>query len=417
VWLLIKNWIKKAKAKKSWWTETDKKISRRKKALLRGWWIIGWITVVKHWNWIKEKLWYWWLSFEDSIAQVEAELGNISESDVINHWRWKITYDETKKEIQSYSGIWTKIDISNARLWMLWRKKIEWLDIKFSDYKQMIHASNLINYIKYKYKWRCLSNTPFITKWHTWDIYIKLKKWSNETRDEEIISGWLFSSLSTICPDLLNWIFSNKSNKDKFLAYLNKQNMWKEWNIEQPDANWDKVQESINKVCDDIINTPSEFGSLGTERWPILAKAINDQKTEYLIESRWSPVQQETKIRLDVDSNWNIKSWDIDWLSIQFTSLKELVRTANLVNKIKYQYSVSTPLFLSPGEDAFCWRGYLWLYLWIYVDNSTTFSLDDRITKKSTLVSKMPTVYAEKTKFINYLNWLKTINDKWLWGK
>lgn len=225
----------------------------------------------------------------------------------------------------------------------------------------------------------------------------------------------MFSTLSSICPDVLNGIVTNASHKDKFLAYLNKQLIWKEWDVEQPDANWDKVQEQVNNVCQEIKDTPNEFGSLWNERGQILAESINTEKTKYSITSRWN-IPQETEIILQIDDNWNIRSWKIDWLSIEINSLEELVRAANLVNKIKYQYSVATPLLLWPTDTAFYWTGSYWLvwgHPWIYVDNSTTFSLDDRVVRSDTLESVLPTIFNKKTLFVDYLNSLKRANGKW----
>jgi hypothetical protein len=72
----------------------------------------------------------------------------------------------------------------------------------------------------------------------------------------------MFSTLSKICPDLLNGIFSDTQNKDKFLAYLNKQGIWKEGNVEAPDPRGDKIQEKMNEVRQEIVDTPSEFDPL-----------------------------------------------------------------------------------------------------------------------------------------------------------
>ncbi len=393
--------------------KTEKK-PRWKKALLWWWWLLGWTLVRKNWDKIKEFLWLWnALSFEDSLIQAEAELWNISESDEINHGR--ITYEESNKQIKSYNGVWTAID----KWGWFSAKKIEWLDIKFSDYKQLIHAANLTNYIKQKYTWRCKSDTPFYTNTLTWDIYIKIKDGDGKEKEQEIISGGIFSTLAKICPDVLNWIFTDTKNKEKFLAYLNKQGLWKEWTIEPPDPKGDKIQKTMNDVRKEINDTPTDFDPIGKERGQIITVPGNAEKTEYTIQSRWNR-KQETKIKMEADSEGNIISWKIDGVNVTFTTVKELLRTANLVNKLKYQYHVVTPLLLWPNEKAFYRTssfGVVWWHPWIYVDNATVWTLDDRVIKKETLESVFPTVLINKEVVIAYINGLKDETGKWLWEK
>ena len=202
VWLLIRHWWKKRKEKKEKnqtsnidtnknslpWTNINinngqEKKARWKKALLRWWWILWWITILNNWTWIKEKLWFG-LSFEDSLWAVKEDLNKLSEFKV----RWNIgnlSYDESSSEIKSYwSNIWTKIDKK--------KKRIDWLDLKFSTYQELIFVANFINYLKYNYAWRWASNSPFYSKSRTWDLYIKV--WAHidwKEREEEVISGGL----------------------------------------------------------------------------------------------------------------------------------------------------------------------------------------------------------------------------------
>ncbi len=400
----------KEKKDNSWDEKNTEETKEKKWNSWRKWLLGGWILAAG-WYGLYNLLKWKWLSFEDSLIAAEADLGTISESDEINIDRWKISYEESVKQIKSY-GLGTKID-----KWGLFSaKKIEGLDIKFSDYKQLIHAANLVNYIKHKYTWRCETDTPFYTKSSTWDIYIKIKDWENNTKEEEIISGGIRSTLSSICPDVLNGIFTDTKNKDKFLAYLNKQGVWKEWNVVAPDAKWDKIQEKMNEVWQEIVDTPTEFDPLWKERGQIIATANTTDKTEYTIKSRWTP-QQETEVKMEANTDGTITSWKIDGLSITFTTVEELLRTANLINKLKYQYHVVTPLLLGPNEEAFYRTSSFWIvwwHPWIYVDNSTTWTLDDRVIKKETLENIFPTILKNKEIFIKYLNGLKDENGKGL---
>ena len=55
--------------------------------------------------------------------------------------------------LESY-GEKTKIDVQG--------KTVDGMHgIKFPDYKQMLHAANIINFCKVAYRGKCKSNTPF----------------------------------------------------------------------------------------------------------------------------------------------------------------------------------------------------------------------------------------------------------------
>lgn len=360
-----------------------------------------------------------WLSFDDALVQVQAELANISEADDMSLRGGTISYEESVKQIKSYE-VWTKIEKWD---WIT-AKKIEWLDIKFSDNKQLIHAANLINYIKHKYKGRCLDTGPFHAGKITGDVYVDIKDWNGTTKEEEVISGGMLSTLSSICPDLLNGIVTDTNNKDKFLAYLNKQGIWKEGNV-WPDftVKWDKINEEMKKIRQEVIDTPSEFNTLWEERGKVLVVPWNTDKTEYTVESRRN-VLPKTKIKVEVDATGNIISGKIDGLDTTFKDTKELLRTANLVNKLKYQYTIATPLHLKkPTDEAFYrtssyWLvGWLWWYAGIFADSSDIISLppkvDTWVVKKETLELEFPTVLANKEKFVSYLNGLKRPDGKW----
>ena len=361
-----------------------------------------------------------WLSFDDALTQVKAELGTISESDDMSLRGGDIVYLDPVKQIKSY-GLCTQIEKWDR----ITSKKIAGLDIKFSDNKQLIHAANLVNYIKHKYRWRCLADGPFHPGKITGDLYVDIKDWNGTTKEEEVISGGIFSTLSSICPDLLNGIITDRHNKDKFLAYLNKQWLWKEGSISAPDDHWDKIQKKMNEVYEEIKAKPSAFdpsgeGKEGKERGQILTTPGNADKTEYTVKSRGDP-PQEMKIKMQADTAGNITSGKIEGFDTSFTDIKELLRTANLVNKLKQQYSVTTPIHLKKPTDEAFYRtssyGLFWWHAGIYADTSDIISLppkvDTRVVKKETLEREFPTVLANKEKFVAYLNGLKRPDGKW----
>jgi hypothetical protein len=104
-----------------------------------------------------------------------------------------------------------------------------------------------------------------------------------------------------------------------------------------------------------------------------------------------------------------IDSTKVEWLDITFTDLKEAVRTANLINKLKREYrwkcgSNNAPFSYRGKIDAL-WHSRSWLY----VNNER---LPDRAVKKESLQKRTPTLYANiDPLFVDYLNWLK--DSKW----
>ena len=114
----------------------------------------------------------------------------------------------------------------------------------------------------------------------------------------------------------------------------------------------------MNEVYEEIKAKPSAFdpsgeGKEGKERGQILTTPGNADKTEYTVKSRGDP-PQEMKIKMQADTAGNITSGKIEGFDTSFTDIKELLRTANLVNKLKQQYSVTTPIHLKkPTDEAF----------------------------------------------------------------
>ena len=235
-WVWISAWtvalFKKIFGKKDKeWAEWNKKESRQerrkrrkeerqKRRQERPWWkrfliwawiatwtVVWWVQVYKHWNkissWFKEKLWLA-LNFEEARQKVENEVRNWKIDDehfgAFNaNFDNGITFNEDTYELCSYDQK-TKIDKKN--------KKIEWLDVEFPSYEELIHAANIVNFAKRKLRWRWASSTPFDrTEWW-WDICFNCSaKWkqefmgANDSNERARILG----TLSTVWWGILWW--------------------------------------------------------------------------------------------------------------------------------------------------------------------------------------------------------------------
>jgi|BioPla2DNA2_1021312.scaffolds.fasta_scaffold07143_5 hypothetical protein len=423
VWLLIRHWWKKRKEKKEKnqtsnidtnknslpWTNINinngqEKKARWKKALLRWWWILWWITILNNWTWIKEKLWFG-LSFEDSLWAVKEDLNKLSEFKV----RWNIgnlSYDESSSEIKSYwSNIWTKIDKK--------KKRIDWLDLKFSTYQELIFVANFINYLKYNYAWRWASNSPFYSKSRTWDLYIKV--WAHidwKEREEEVISGGLRWTLReyapSLDPSLTKRIFSfglaNTNWKTALFSYLNNLDIREKWEAPvQDNPDNDPLITEVNDLQEEIQDTRLDLNHQLT-RWTVEAIKITD--SEYEIRAWWF------KEKLILTPEIKIK-----WMNLSFPTRKEAIRTATLLNKMKYEYwwkwKNANPF--SMEYEYFRWWLYVnrkWENMWKKARWRKIRVLDD-----DTLKELYPTLYKKSNRdiFLSYLNNLKSENNFRWW--
>jgi hypothetical protein len=385
--------------------KSDNKKSWRKKALLWGGWILGWVAIWKNWDWILDKLWLSnKMSFEDSLTAVKWDLNDISE------WKLKarlkdLTYDESSKEIKSY---WesTKIDKT--------KKKIEWLDSKFSDYKQLIFVANFINYIKSEFKWKWANASPFFSWTNTWDLYIK--QWAHvvwKAKDVEVISGGIWSTLSTYAPDIdpgvlkriagITWLVDT-NGKSKLVSYLNWLNIWSkvnastDYNDQFPD---NPINQTAKEVQLAIQKMRQEELDHQADRLEIEAHKISDQ--EYMIKS-WS---FETKIITS-------PQFKIDWMNnLSFPNVTECIRVANFLNKMK-----NNNHGLCENSSPFSFeREYS--KRWLFVNRKAEWSITDPthwrkilVLKEETLKSKYPTIYHKNNRQI-FLNFLNNLAPEW----
>ena len=397
------------------------KTSRWKKALLRWAWIGWWVLLVSNRRNIKD--WIGGLfgkeknkvTIEEALTLVEWELWNISEDEKINAQRWKLEYDATNQEIKSY-WLWTKINKADLR--------IDWFDLKFSDYKQLVHVANILNYMKFRYKWKWASANPFTSNWRTWDIKIKTKNWPDTTTDE-VISWWLFSTLASLAPDV-DWSMWQKAltfvwikdgtSKDKFVAHINSIK-WSDGGslreqkdaATQPNPDKDPVIDEAGKLQTEIEKTLR----LEWYIWWAARGTLEAKKIEWTNKYSINTWQKSTEIEIKSPSSIYVSG-----LELEFKDLKEAIRTANLINKLKGEYGEKCGNDISPFDYERERWGWKWLYIetndwrwfkWYHV----------RILTDDTVKEKLPTVHDgdNNKKLTSYLNALTKEDWTSFWTK
>lgn len=335
------------------------------------------------------------MNFEDSLWYVKWKLNDISEFKIA--WNiWELTYDESSSEIRSYwNNIWTKIDKK--------KKRIEWLDVKFSTYSELIFMANFINYLKYKYKGRWANNNPFYTKSRTWDLYMKIGAHvDGKEKEEEVISWGIRSTLRENAPSLdpswvkrvfgFTWLVQ-KDWKNKLIGYLNDLNIREKWHAQLAEnPNNDPVIAEAIKLQEEIV-------------------ATDPNKVHWEIRRTIDPVKVS-------DSEYDIKWWwfqeriivkpliQISWMNLSFPTIKEAIRTATLFNKMKQEYwwvcAVAKPFSIE----------YEYAHWWLYVNLKWDGISDKakwrkiRVLDGDTLKNKYPTIHkkANREVFLAYLN-------------
>ena len=273
-------------------------------AWIATWTVVWWVEVYKHWNkisaWFQEKLWLA-LSFEEARQKVENEVRNWKVDDdhfgAFNaNFDSGITYNEETQEICSYEQK-TKIDKKT--------KKLEWLDVEFASYEELIHAANIVNFAKRKLRWRWASSAPFKQTDRWWDIAFACSgTWEAEflSANNSNERSWILGTVGTVWWWILGWYcawvkwvaiwslswwlgwyvlwayIDNTSaagrccqtiarwkNFDLFLNYLNRQtdengkSLWESVWDEHIDPNWTPINNLIDNWYEGIDYSKREW--------------------------------------------------------------------------------------------------------------------------------------------------------------
>ena len=445
-WNKTKKKKKKKKDKEGW--------SRLSKFFLwtwiTAWTLLWWTMIYKKWNYIKwrfnEKLWNS-LSFESALVNVSAEVSSwlIDESPFRYNFDDGIKYNENKQTIKSYDRE-TKINVKN--------RTIEWLDhVVFPDYKELIHAANIVNCLKFNFHHSCYDNNPFTrtTGWW-WDLQVHL---ANDTTPECLSASdtnawawiwwaswctlggllwaywwwtmwsvwwavWWWATWATLWSMLDNnssmWktvsTIASWNNFQEFIAYLNKQttNDWKSLRAHEYKevVSQSPIQWLWTQILNEILGTYSEDG----EDYDRNLNIIQDEEdpSHFLIESynekvpliiEWCDVKWNGRLDYSKIKSIKIGKYKKDdrwkWLEIDFPHneewLKEAIRTANLTNKIR-------KIFHNEW-----WEKYpFWVKMYGYhrhLQIDTRWWRWEDIVKRDTLWRRFPTIFADLKKQIN----------------
>lgn len=427
---------------------------------IAGWTVVWWVQIYKNWNriksWAKEKLWKS-LTFEESISSVEAEVYNwVHKQDnfwkVGAHFEW-IHFNQETSEIESFWEI-TKIDYKKKTIYTpngegIWK-------VQFSDRKELLHAVNIVNFAKRALKWRASNPKPFTVSsvwgdinfewtefmgasgsdfwtyllWWVWAAggwllwwYCAWIKWAAIWTVGWWLAGSIWwsvidneSTMNNICPTIKKW-----ANLHLFVNYLNDQkkadwtSLWEGvWEQEIQPENTTPIHTYLNKLIKDI---ELSYWSVDRDRRNLEVEMDENDPTIYTIKSYY----QSVKIKLEwctakpweiwVDfshiTNMKILKYDekdkFEWLNIDFPHneewLTELIRTANLTNKLredfKGEWKEQYPFHYTSG-----WGNGITESLKISVDRTRRNpSWLTEILSKETCKNKFPTLFKDLKKY------------------
>lgn len=427
---------------------------------IAGWTVVWWVQIYKNWNriksWVKEKLWKS-LTFQESLSSVEAEVYNwVHKQDnfwkVGAHFEW-IHFNQETSEIESFWEI-TKIDYKKKTIYTpngegIWK-------VQFSDRKELLHAVNIVNFAKRALKWRASNPKPFTVSsvwgdinfewtefmgasgsdfwtyllWWVWAAggwllwwYCAWIKWAAIWTVGWWLAGSIWwsvidneSTMNNICPTIKKW-----ANLHLFVNYLNDQkkadwtSLWEGvWEQEIQPENTTPIHTYLNKLIKDI---ELSYWSVDRDRRNLEVEMDENDPTIYTIKSYY----QSVKIKLEwctakpweiwVDfshiTNMRILKYDekdkFEWLNIDFPHneewLTELIRTANLTNKLredfKGEWKEQYPFHYTSG-----WGNGITESLKISVDRTRRNpSWLTEILSKQACKDKFPTLFKDLKKY------------------
>ena len=365
-------------------------------------WVWSGIYYLAHWIYTKNRwlndLFDWTrgkkLKMEEALPLVEWEVNNwkTEESIFRNNFDW-IKYDEESGMIKSY---WqeTKIDVK--------KRMVEWLNVKFNDLPELIHAANIINCLKYNLWWKASVESPFAETNTWWDIQFKFSErcadevlsWSNSRFWRTLFTtlgftwwlvwwgyvGWIWgalmgsawlwaagfaawsaidndSTLGHACSTIASW-----ENFRRFIWYLNGvtredwSSMW------TPREQKEASNSPIKDIADEAITLLNRYRVMHWKKDRSLdVKQDGNDWTRYEISSfsskthikiEWWKVDENWKLNPDTITSITIEKYDKDdrWpkdgdgngVKLNFPQgrdwLIECIRTVDLINEMRSEW-------------------------------------------------------------------------------
>lgn len=452
----------------SWFSSWDKeKESSDKKddskegmARWKKWLLALWGIGVWRWLWKnKDKIMEWLgikdvVSFEDSFVNFKSD---IQWSQMESHF--KINADAKYEKKNDDSAVLTSygssinLDLKN--------KKVQWLDVTFENYTEMLHAANIINFCGSAFRWKCSNDAPF--KWSKlwWDFEVDLL----EDSDNEVVSGqwipiwkilgwstavlttiawlmywwgawglaWLWvgaaavgawhladtsDTLSAICPTL-----NKEVNKEKFRARLNKlPNLTAgKQEVYPGQTSNQKINDVVAKVKDSIENTVDENDEFNTDRWAerlMTLKNLPWHPNVFELDS-WN---RKVYLKIDTDASGNIHQVLLEDSWIVFSdngdgsnALEQAIRVGLFVSQsiatLQWKWDTSKPFEYRDGAlvSSLDKEG-------IYFDESWS-AFDYKLSQKA-IQENMPILLDWKNidTFVGWLNGMKNNSGQSLWN-
>ena len=190
------------KEEKSFWDKPIWKFIKWAWAVL---WVWTWVYYLAHGlytkNWWMKDLWDWErgkkLEFDDALKYASWAVANQDNKEGM-WYGLDLKYHEDTSEIEAY-GEKIKIDKD--------KRKIDWLNIEFKKYENMICTAIVIAYLKKTYSWKCANNDPFHFNgnWQ-WDIDVNIWWWE-EALDWTWNQGRILWVGAAWIAWILTWIF------------------------------------------------------------------------------------------------------------------------------------------------------------------------------------------------------------------
>ena len=416
-------------------------------------WVWTWVYYLAHWLYTQNR----WLSdlwdrergkkleFDEAMSYASWAVSNQNDKEGMSYGL-NLKYHEDTWEIEAYGE---RIKINKNK------KMIDWLNVEFKKYENMICAAILIAYLKKAYSWKCTNNNPFHLNWSwQWDINVNASNGDEEAVDWTgnwgrivwVTAGWIAGIVTWIFGWLKAWAtvttvwwivwyvvgdaydknnimndlmpeLDDENSKKRLEWYLNDMKCRQSKNQIESDIAESPIKEEVVKVMKNIQETHKELESRWARRQiNAIPDSIDEKKytikaygRNFSAEVTWN--KWERKIKILWISGWNPKietDMKKSWLSNLELPLEEWLYMSCFVWYLldnfhhkwndypRFEYTRKALKFLRV-------RQWIWWETWVYFSDSW---LDTRVLSKDKFKERMPTLFQEenRNKFLEFLN-------------
>lgn len=407
-------------------------------------------------NWGVKDLFDWerWkkLEFDAALEYCKWAIANQNNKEGMSYGM-NLKYHEETWEIEAY---WEKIKIDKDKRKILWI----WLgDVTFKKYEHMINTAILIAYLKKNYSWKCANDTPFHLTWD-WqgDINVNTASGDEEAVDWTwnwwrivwITAGWIAWILTWIFGWLKAWVavttiwwagwymlgsaydhnnimndhmpeLDNEFWKKSLWAYLNSLACRKTKNQDRDTITDSPIKDEVWQCIDEIQTANPELPNRWWRRNFDVIQDPND-KNKYLIKAYGRDISAEI--------TWeNEKTIRILWISGWSPEIKTDMSKWNMLNlklPLKEWLYMSSLLWFFLENFHHKWNDYprfeytsrqfvirTGAKYGIYFSDSW---MDTYALTAEKFMEKMPTLFKEKKRFLEFLNdWITDESNVSIW--